>query len=88
MTCWRKRTENYAETKVDDEILLVDLDGGELFSLSGTAAAIWELIDGTRDETAILSQLARSYAIEAEAVREEIGQFVADLERAALIARS
>ena len=88
MTCWRKRTENYAETKVDDEILLVDLDGGELFSLSGTAAAIWELIDGTRDETAILSQLAQSYAIEAKAVQEEIEQFVAELERAALIARS
>lgn len=86
MTTPRKITANFVETEIDDEILLVDLDGGELFSLSGTARKIWRLIDGSRTLDEIADAFSNDYAAEAKQVRRDIEQFVAQLEAAALVA--
>ena len=86
MTTPRKITANFVETEIDDEILLVDLDGGELFSLSGTAREIWRLIDGERTLDEIVDSVADGYSIETRQVRRDIEQFLGQLEAAALVA--
>ena len=60
MAVLKKLKDNFVVTQVDDEVLIVDLDGGELFSLSGTGRAVWEAIDGKRDADAIAALLAMS----------------------------
>ena len=86
MTKPRKITANYVETEIDDEILLVDLDGGELFSLSGTAREIWRLIDGKRALDEIADTVARDYSVEEKQLQRDIERFVAQLRDAALVA--
>ena len=53
MTAIAKDHARFVETVIDDEIVVMQLDSGDFFSLSGSARAIWEAIDGTRDEAAI-----------------------------------
>ena len=86
MTKPRKITANYVETEIDDEILLVDLDGGELFSLSGTAREIWRLIDGKRTLDEIADTVARDYSVEEKQLQRDVERFVAQLRDAALVA--
>ena len=57
MDAARKLTGNYIETIVDGEVLLVDLNGGELFSLDGTAAEVWRRIDGATPLAALAAAL-------------------------------
>ncbi|MBX7541614.1 PqqD family protein [Qipengyuania sphaerica] len=83
----RKCTENFIATVVDDEVLIVDLDGGELFSLSGTGRAVWDAIDGTRSEEAISDQMAAAHAGEREAIAADVAALINDLEKAALVKR-
>lgn len=86
MTIPRKLTANFVETRVDDEILIVDLDGGELLSLDGTGRAVWELIDGTRSVAEIVSALGNSYDAEQAALTRDVNALLAELEKAALVA--
>ena len=88
MAALRKRTENFIATIVDDEVLIVDLNGGELFSLSGTARAVWEAIDGRRDEAAIAEAMAMEHDGDSETIAKDVASLVNELEKAALLERA
>lgn len=85
MVAIRKCTENFVATLVDDEILIVDLDGGELLSLEGTGRAVWELIDGERDTAAIAEQLIERFDAPDGQIDADLGHLLKDLSEARLI---
>lgn len=80
-----KQHDRFTETDIDDEIVVMRLDNGEFFSLSGTAAATWRLIDGTRDRAALLADLATDYDTDEQAIGEDVDNFLAQLEGHGLI---
>lgn len=82
----RKLTANFVETEVDGEVLIVDLDGGELFSLSGTARDIWRLIDGRRSAEAIAEALQQEFTAPAGAVEHDVRALLDKLQDATLVA--
>lgn len=83
----RKCTGNFVATQVDDEILIVDLEGGELFSLTGTAKAVWQAIDGQRSEEQIARQMAQLYEADPQVISNDVADLLSQFEGAALIAR-
>lgn len=76
----------FSESAIDDEVVLLNLQDGTFFSLTGTAAAIWPLIDGTRTRAELLGQLAESYGTAAEAVATDLDDFLAQLTEAGFLA--
>ena len=82
----RKLTANFVETEVDGEVLIVDLDGGELFSLSGSALNIWRLIDGERDAAQIAEILVQEFTAPAGAIERDVSTLLGELQDAALVA--
>ena len=87
MSTLRKRSENFVATTLGEEVLIVDLDGGELFSLSGTARAVWDAIDGKRSEADVASAMAHSHEGELAQIRADVAALINDLEKAALVER-
>ncbi|MGI8944070.1 MAG: PqqD family protein [Qipengyuania sp.] len=81
----RKLAANFVATELDGEVLIVDMDGGELFSLAGTGAAIWCLIDGCRTIEIIATELGRDYANE-PAISADVHALLKDLAAAGLVA--
>ncbi|MDD5707868.1 MAG: PqqD family protein [Kiritimatiellae bacterium] len=74
---------------VFDEHVLVPVSGplamkGSLFTLNAIGQAIWELLDGARDDEAIVGQLAGRFPADPARVRRETLQFIAELERLGL----
>lgn len=86
MAAPRKLLDRFVETAVDDEILLVDMEGGVLFALDGTAAAIWRSIDGQRDCAAMAAALAREFDAEAVEIERDCRALVGELAGAGLVA--
>ena len=78
----------FAETRIDDEIVVMSLSSGDFFSLQGSAAAIWELIDGTRDHAAVLADLVRDYDAPETVLAAEFDAFLAELRDNGLLAGS
>lgn len=86
MTAPLARAEGrFSESKIDDEVVLMQIDSGEFFSLAGTAAAIWDLIDGTRDRAALVADLAAQYGADPAEVGSDLDAFLAKLTAAGLV---
>lgn len=83
-----KQTGKFSETSIDDEVVLLNLDDGSFFSLTGTAATIWPLIDGLRDREAIVTLLAATYDAAPETIGPELDRFIDQLIAAGFVARA
>jgi pyrroloquinoline quinone biosynthesis protein D len=80
-----KQSARFSETAIDDEVVVMSLENGDFFSLTGTARDIWMLIDGTRDRAALLDQLAAQYECPEAEIAQDIDAFLAQLNQAGLL---
>jgi hypothetical protein len=70
--------------KIDEENILVPIrqSAGDLrciYTTSGVASSVWDLIDGKRPIGEIVDAIVREYDVSAEQARADIDGFVADL---------
>ena len=80
-----KRADRFVETEIDGETVVMELETGDFFSLSGSALSIWQLIDGTRDRASLGAAIAAEYQIAEAQLAGEIDAFVAELKAAKLV---
>ena len=78
----------FAETRIDDEIVVMNLSSGDFFSLRESGAAIWDLIDGTRDRAAVLAALARDFDAGEADLAADLDAFLAELRGNGLLSGS
>jgi pyrroloquinoline quinone biosynthesis protein D len=88
MTAIKKSDERISEASVDDEVVVMRLDSGEFFSLTGTGATIWRLIDGRRDREELLSALADEYHAEEDQLAGDLDAFLRQLSDNGILATS
>ena len=81
----RKLTANFVATEVDHELLIVDLDGGLLFSLEGSAREVWHAIDGVASEAEIASRMASAHEGDSAAIAADVHELLGELADVALI---
>lgn len=74
-----KRHHAFSETAIDGEVALLNLADGTFFSLTGTAAGIWPLIDGLRSRDALLTELAQLHGQTESALAADLDAFLAQL---------
>lgn len=74
-----KLAGQFSETTIDDEVVVMQLDSGSFFSLTGTGRAIWLLIDGTRDRAALLTALAAEFGAAEADIVGDVDHFLASL---------
>ena len=48
----------------DDELVLLDLEGGQYFSLDGAGVLVWEGLSAGRSPEEVAADVAREYAVE------------------------
>lgn len=81
-----KRNDRFTEADIDDEIVVMRLDNGEFFSLSGTSAEIWRLIDGSRDRRALVAALTADYDAEESEIAADVDALLVRLRDTGLLA--
>lgn len=86
MAAIAKLTDNFSETRIDDEIVVMRLDTGEFLSITGTGVSIWELVDGTRDRRALIAALCSEFEAPQADIEADVDEFVGKLRDAGLIA--
>jgi hypothetical protein len=70
---------------LDGETIVIHLETGSYYSLTGSASEIWILLGGGDSVAHISAELARRYEGPADHIRSEVEIFIADLEREGLI---
>jgi pyrroloquinoline quinone biosynthesis protein D len=81
-----KAQGRFSETEIDDEIVVMNLESGDFFSLTGTARDIWLRLDGTLDRAGLIAALAADYGIGNETAAADVDTFLAELAAAGLLA--
>ncbi|MEO6581923.1 MAG: PqqD family protein [Sphingomicrobium sp.] len=86
MTAITKLRDRFTEADIDHEIVIMRLDNGEFFSLSGTAAATWRLIDGRRDRHALAAAANAEFDGSECEINADIDEFLVRLRETGLLA--
>ncbi|MFN5781997.1 MAG: PqqD family protein [Novosphingobium sp.] len=74
-----KATGSFTETEIDDETVVMSLDSGDFFSLTGTARSIWQLLDHGYHRDGLVAALAEEYGVAGEAIAGEVDAFLSEL---------
>lgn len=80
-----KTAGRFSETSIDGEIVVMNLDSGEFFSLTETGKDIWELIDGQRSRDGIIAELAEAYSADFTDIAADVDSFLTELREAGLV---
>lgn len=80
-----KLHNRFTEAAIDDEIVIMRVDTGDFYSLTGTAAATWRLIDGQRSRAALVAALATEFAGTEEDIASDVDEFLQNLRELELI---
>lgn len=72
-------------TESTGRVALLHLDATQPVVLEGTAATIWELIDGRRDQADVIAELEAEFEDAAGQMQAQVEAFLASLEAQRLI---
>lgn len=72
-------------TESANRVALLHLDATQPVVLGGTAAAIWELIDGRRDQASVIAELEATFEDTSNQLAHQVEAFLASLEARRLI---
>lgn len=74
-----KRTENNLSSKINDELVMVNIDQGAYFTMNAVATRIWELLEVERSLDELVDQLTSEYEIDRATCTEEVLTFLSAL---------
>jgi hypothetical protein len=80
-----KRREGVASQVVNGEAVLLDIERGEYFSLNSVGTRIWELCDGTRSATEIVSVICDEFDVAEDVVTADAQEILDELEKEKLV---
>lgn len=82
-----KAAGHFTETEIDDEIVVMSLDSGDFFSLTGPARAIWLALDEGMERAGLIARLATAFETEPAALAADVDAFLGQLRSAGLLVR-
>ncbi|MET3721631.1 PqqD family protein [Arthrobacter sp. UYEF21] len=85
MTWHRSRCVAEVRAQSTNRVALLHLDATQPVVLEGTAATIWDLIDGERTEQSIVAELQTSFEDAAGQMQSQVEAFLASLAAQQLI---
>ncbi len=80
--------EHVLSRRLDDEMVLLNLDSGEYFGLNDTGTRVWELLSGGCSRQEVVERLAREFEVAAEAASGHVEALCDELLEAGLLASS
>jgi hypothetical protein len=82
-----RRQPGAEATLLGGELVVLDAEGKMVRALNGTAARVWELLDGAHSVEEICRVLGEEFEAPAAAIERDVAKFLAALERAGLLVR-
>lgn len=81
-------TERFAHETVDGEVIIIDMDEGNYFSMRDSAAAIWKLLEEKLPHFGIVEALSTACGLSAEEVTPSIDAFLKQLTSEKILSES
>ena len=79
--------EHVLARKLDDEMVLLNLDSGEYFGLNDTGTRVWELLADGRSRDEVVTRLIEEFEVAAEVATSHVATLCEELLAAGLLAQ-
>ena len=70
------KNEDLAWRMIDDEAILVDIDGEEVAHLNEVAAQIWDVLDGEKSVADIIEHIRSKFEVGRDKARKDVLAFL------------
>jgi hypothetical protein len=74
-----RRRERVLTQRAAGTLVLLDLDGGQYYSLDEVSARVWELCDGEHGVGGIVESISAEYDASAETIYEDVLAFLEEM---------
>ncbi len=81
-----RHAKHVAWRKVDDEVVVLDLETSVYYSLNETASRVWEMIGKGMSEEAIAEELAEEYGQSLKTVKKDVSALIKRIKKENLLA--
>lgn len=78
-TYFQVRSTDLSSSKVDDELVLLDMRTGNYFGLNHVAARVWELLEEPREFESLVAMICREYGVRPEDCSGDVRSLLDDL---------
>jgi hypothetical protein len=83
--CFRVNAPNVIQEIIDGEVVIINLDNGNYYSLAHAGADIWSLIESGAAMSEVVDRIRQQYEGNHIDIEDAVNRFVAELQRQALI---
>ena len=80
-----KQGERIIARRGDDEVILLDPDTGNYYTLDDIGGRIWELCDGSRSPDEIAQVLSVEYEAPVDQIRGDVNELLGELRESRLV---
>jgi len=81
------RNSKTVSGRLEDEMVMLDIDQGKYFSLNQTATTIWGLLEKPMDIDEICKWLVEEYDVDMEQCTSEANEYIAEMLKLGLITK-
>ena len=84
----RRTADAFVDAELDDDLVFMDVEAGQFYSLKETGLAVWRLIDDSGAWVtvgALIAALTAEFAVDDETCRRDVAALLADLCAAGLV---
>ena len=80
-----QRNSKTISGRLQDELVVMDIDQGKYFNLNSVATRIWDLLEESMAPDDLCRLLMDEYGIEPEQCKNEVGEYLVEMVRLGLI---
>lgn len=80
-----KRGEQVIAQRASNDLLLLNMEDGNYYSLNEIGGRIWELCDGNRSVSQLIAALAAEYEVSHEVLEKDVSDLLENLQSGRLI---
>ena len=79
------RADGLVASDVNGDVVILSIDSGHFFHLNATGSRLWDLLDTPMTVTELCERARERFAVDAEACRRDVGEFVQGLREKGLL---
>lgn len=80
-----KRNLDLVAAEMDGDIVMMSVETGTYYGLTGIAPGIWEALETPKTSEELFNQMLSLYDVEVDALRADLTSFLADMQKNGLV---
>ena len=80
-----KLNNKFVETRIDDEVVLMNIDTGNFYALKKSSLAIWDMIATTNTKASIITELTAQFSVSHDQCEADVDSFLTEVEKAGFV---